>query len=78
MIPRRRALRCDRGRLAACPRLIGHIRIRIPSPQLKRAAEAYNILRKPALRKRYDAELSKGKLTFDMIVTMTSDSACFT
>jgi curved DNA-binding protein CbpA len=31
----------------------------------KRAAEAYNILRKPALRKRYDAELHKGKLTMD-------------
>jgi curved DNA-binding protein CbpA len=31
----------------------------------KRAAEAYNILRKPAFRKRYDAELVKGKLTLD-------------
>lgn len=31
----------------------------------KRAAEAYNILRKPALRKRYDAELRKGQLTLD-------------
>jgi curved DNA-binding protein CbpA len=31
----------------------------------KRAAEAYNILRKPAFRKRYDAELAKGKLTLD-------------
>lgn len=31
----------------------------------KRAAEAYNILRKPAFRKRYDAELHKGKLTLD-------------
>ncbi|MBX3213397.1 MAG: DnaJ domain-containing protein [Labilithrix sp.] len=31
----------------------------------KRAAEAYNILRKPAFRARYDAELSKGKLKLD-------------
>jgi curved DNA-binding protein CbpA len=31
----------------------------------KRAAEAYNVLRKPALRKRYDAELTKGKVTLD-------------
>ncbi len=31
----------------------------------KRAAEAYNILRKPALRKRYDAELQKGQLKLD-------------
>jgi DnaJ-class molecular chaperone len=33
----------------------------------KRAAEAYNILRKPALRKRYDTELNKGgaQHTFD-------------
>jgi curved DNA-binding protein CbpA len=31
----------------------------------KRAAEAYNVLRKPAFRKRYDAELRKGTLTFD-------------
>jgi DnaJ-class molecular chaperone len=31
----------------------------------KRAAEAYNILRKPAFRKRYDAELNKGKITLD-------------
>lgn len=31
----------------------------------KRAAEAYNILRKPAFRKRYDAELQKGKLTLN-------------
>ena len=31
----------------------------------KRAAEAYNVLRKPAFRKRYDAELHKGKLTLD-------------
>jgi curved DNA-binding protein CbpA len=31
----------------------------------KRAAEAYNVLRKPALRKRYDAELQKGQLVLD-------------
>lgn len=31
----------------------------------KRAAEAYNVLRKPALRKRYDAELRKGQLKLD-------------
>ncbi|MBX3205355.1 MAG: DnaJ domain-containing protein [Labilithrix sp.] len=31
----------------------------------KRAAEAYNILRKPAFRARYDAELQKGKLKLD-------------
>lgn len=31
----------------------------------KRAAEAYNILRKPAFRTRYDAELHKGKLKLD-------------
>lgn len=31
----------------------------------KRAAEAYNILRKPAFRRRYDAELEKGKLKLD-------------
>lgn len=31
----------------------------------KRAAEAYNILRKPALRKRYDAELTKGQVKLD-------------
>jgi curved DNA-binding protein CbpA len=31
----------------------------------KRAAEAYNVLRKPALRARYDAELRKGKLKLD-------------
>lgn len=31
----------------------------------KRAAEAYNVLRKPALRKRYDAELSKGEVKLD-------------
>jgi curved DNA-binding protein CbpA len=31
----------------------------------KRAAEAYNILRKPAFRKRYDAELKKGQITLD-------------
>lgn len=31
----------------------------------KRAAEAYNILRKPALRARYDAELAKGRVTLD-------------
>ena len=31
----------------------------------KRAAEAYGILRKPALRRRYDAELSKGQLKLD-------------
>jgi len=31
----------------------------------KRVAEAYNILRKPAFRKRYDASLGKGQLTLD-------------
>ncbi len=31
----------------------------------KRAAEAYNVLRKPAFRKRYDAELKKGRLKLD-------------
>lgn len=31
----------------------------------KRAAEAYNVLRKPALRRRYDAELRKGQLKLD-------------
>ncbi|MDF2697316.1 MAG: heat shock protein DnaJ domain protein [Labilithrix sp.] len=31
----------------------------------KRAAEAYNILRKPALRKRYDGELRKGEIKLD-------------
>jgi curved DNA-binding protein CbpA len=31
----------------------------------KRAAEAYNILRKPTFRKRYDAELQKGQITLD-------------
>src|SRR5262245_11947141 len=31
----------------------------------KRAAEAYNVLRKPAFRKRYDAELRKGQLKLD-------------
>jgi curved DNA-binding protein CbpA len=31
----------------------------------KRAAEAYNVLRKPAFRKRYDADLRKGKVSFD-------------
>lgn len=32
----------------------------------KRAAEAYNVLRKPDLRKRYDASLKKGALTLDV------------
>jgi curved DNA-binding protein CbpA len=31
----------------------------------KRAAEAYNVLRKPAFRKRYDAELRKGQVKLD-------------
>lgn len=31
----------------------------------KRAAEAYNVLRKPAFRTRYDAELGKGQIAFD-------------
>jgi curved DNA-binding protein CbpA len=31
----------------------------------KRAAEAYNVLRKPALRQRYDADLGKGKLKLE-------------
>ena len=31
----------------------------------KRAAEAYHVLRRPDLRKRYDAELVKGKVTID-------------
>jgi curved DNA-binding protein CbpA len=31
----------------------------------KRAAEAYHVLRRPDLRKRYDAELTRGKLTLD-------------
>lgn len=31
----------------------------------KRAVEAYNVLRRPALRARYDADLSRGKLTLD-------------
>ncbi|MBN9162317.1 MAG: DnaJ domain-containing protein, partial [Myxococcales bacterium] len=31
----------------------------------KRAAEAYNILRKPAFHKRYDAELDKSKTKLD-------------
>ncbi|MBX3258600.1 MAG: DnaJ domain-containing protein [Labilithrix sp.] len=31
----------------------------------KRAAEAYNVLRKPAFRVRYDAELKKGQLKLD-------------
>lgn len=35
------------------------------SAVFKRAAEAYNVLRKPALRRRYDAELQKGKLVLD-------------
>ena len=35
------------------------------SAVFKRAAEAYNILRKPALRRRYDGELSKGQLVLD-------------
>ena len=35
------------------------------SAVFKRAAEAYNILRKPAFRKRYDAELKKGQLKLD-------------
>jgi curved DNA-binding protein CbpA len=35
------------------------------SSVFKRAAEAYNILRKPAFRKRYDTELQKGQLKLD-------------
>lgn len=35
------------------------------SAVFKRAAEAYRILRKPVLRKRYDAELQKGQITLD-------------
>lgn len=31
----------------------------------KRAAEAYHVLRKPALRQRYDAELRKGQVKLD-------------
>jgi curved DNA-binding protein CbpA len=31
----------------------------------KRAVEAYNVLRKPVLRQRYDAELMKGQVHFD-------------
>lgn len=31
----------------------------------KRAAEAYNVLRKPDFRRRYDAELHKGQVKFD-------------
>jgi curved DNA-binding protein CbpA len=31
----------------------------------KRTAEAYNVLRKPAFRRRYDAELKKGQLKLD-------------
>jgi curved DNA-binding protein CbpA len=31
----------------------------------KRAAEAYNVLRKPAFRQRYDASLGKGQLKLD-------------
>lgn len=35
------------------------------SAVFKKAAEAYNVLRKPPLRRRYDAELQKGQLTLD-------------
>lgn len=35
------------------------------STVFKRAAEAYCVLRKPASRRRYDAELAKGKITLD-------------
>lgn len=38
---------------------------RAASAVFKRAAEAYNVLRKPAFRKRYDAELEKGALKLD-------------
>jgi curved DNA-binding protein CbpA len=35
------------------------------SAVFKRAAEAYNVLRKPALRQRYDQELRKGQVKLD-------------
>jgi curved DNA-binding protein CbpA len=55
------SLRCHPDRFVDDGREVA----RAASSVFKRAAEAYNILRKPAFRKRYDAELQKGQLKLD-------------
>jgi curved DNA-binding protein CbpA len=55
------SLRCHPDRFVEDGREVA----RAAASVFKRAAEAYNILRKPAFRKRYDAELRKGQLTLD-------------
>lgn len=55
------SLRCHPDRFVDNGREVAHA----ASSVFKRAAEAYNILRKPAFRKRYDAELRKGQLKLD-------------
>lgn len=55
------SLRCHPDRFVEEGREVA----RAAASVFKRAAEAYNILRKPVFRKRYDAELKKGKITLN-------------
>lgn len=52
------SLRCHPDRFVSEGREVA----RAAASVFKRAAEAYNILRKPAFRQRYDAELKKGQI----------------
>ncbi len=55
------SLRCHPDRFVDEPEEVG----KAASAVFKRLVEAYNCLKRPAFRKRYDAELRKGQLKFD-------------
>lgn len=55
------SLRCHPDRFIDEPEEVGQAAATV----FKRLVEAYNCLKRPAFRKRYDAELNKGALKFD-------------